>query len=105
MMVTKIVEERSLAEVWLGSFPAQQHTTVAAWFRHAIRRGAQSPDAVLIKVTALVGQKLDWAVEPASRQLCTTALQALRCNRPGALAYAASLLLDAARERPTSVEQ
>ena len=83
---------QSPAEAWLARFPVPQHATVEAWFRHVIRQGAQSPDQVLVKLTVLLGQKLAWSAEPASRQLCTNALEALRCNRPGALAFAASLL-------------
>lgn len=92
IMSTPQLDERAPAEVWLSGFPAHQHGTVEAWFRHVISRGAQGPDAVLIAATVLIGHKADWSVEPASRQLCHAALQALRCNRRGALAYASHLL-------------
>jgi hypothetical protein len=93
-MSTPTTEERLPAEAWLATFPATHHGTLEGWFRHAIRQGAQNPDQVIITVTVLIGHKLDWSVEPSSRQLCTTTLEALRCNRAGALAYATSLLME-----------
>jgi hypothetical protein len=80
------------AAKWLATFPEATHATVRSWFAYAITNGARTPDAILMVVVRLVGHKLDWAVIPETRQLCHNALQALVCDRGGALAYAAQVL-------------
>lgn len=82
------------ADRWLQTFPEATHPTIAAWFRHVVSRGVTAPEVVLSQVTVLVGQALDWAATPARRQLCENVLQALRCDRAGALAYASAVLAE-----------
>jgi hypothetical protein len=80
------------AERWIQRFPAEHRPTVEAYFRHVLSRGVTDPAAVVAQVLILAGDKLSWAVDPASKVLFENVLEALTCNRPGALAYAASLL-------------
>jgi hypothetical protein len=80
------------AERWLGRFPLEHRPTVEAYFRHVLSRGVNDPAAVVAQVLILAGDKLAWAVEPASKVLFENVLEALTCNRPGALAYAAQVL-------------
>jgi hypothetical protein len=80
------------AQRWLHTFPPQTHTTIEAWFRHVVSRGVTTPETILVQVTTLIGQALDWAATPERRQLCENVLQALRCDRAGALAHAQRLI-------------
>ena len=80
------------AAQWLSAFPEGTHATVRSWFAYAVTSGAKHPEAVLMVVTRLIGHKLDWSTTEATRQLCHNTLQACRCNRPGALSYAAEVL-------------
>ena len=61
---------------------------MTSWFTYAVTSGARSPKAVLAVLTRVVGKKLDWPVEPLSRQLCQNTLTVLRCDQQGALSYA-----------------
>jgi hypothetical protein len=80
------------AAQWLATFPETTHASVRSWFAYAISSGAQSPEAIIMVVERLVGKKLDWATTTETRVLCHTTLQACRCNRAAALAYAAKVL-------------
>jgi hypothetical protein len=82
---------------WINTFPVRHHATIAAWFQYAASQGVRSPEAMLVVVTRLVGYKLDWATTDDSRQLCHNALQALRCGREGALAFAGHILTEEAQ--------
>ncbi len=84
--------ELSAAAHWLSTFPEPTHATVRSWFAYTVTTGATHPEAVLMVVCRVVGHRLDWATTPATRQLCHNTLQALRCDRAGAVAYAAALL-------------
>ena len=80
------------ADGWLRQFPEATQLTVASWFRHVRSRGVTNPTTMVAKVEVLCTQKLSWAVATESRQLCEQTLAALRCDVPGARAYAASVL-------------
>ena len=80
------------AAQWISTFPETTHATVRSWFASAVSSGATHPDAVLMVVERLVGKKLDWSTTEATRQLCHNTLQACRCNRTAALAFASQIL-------------
>lgn len=85
-------ESLSAADAWLSHYPVRHHAMIHGWFAHAVRQGAGTPSEVLHKVTVLLGQKLAWSVTPSSRNLCANVLEGLRCNRPGALAFASGIM-------------
>ena len=85
--------ERSPAEHWLHHFPNEHQDKVTSWFRHArTQPGLQTPDALVGRVTVLVGHALEWATTDATKQLGANLLTALRCARGGALAFAEQVL-------------
>jgi hypothetical protein len=94
---TSNTPEPSPAERWLNGFPPETQATVASWFKYIVSAGAKEPGIIVSKVTVLIGQNLDWAVDPSSRQLCQNTLTALRCDRAGALQFAASMLATAGK--------
>jgi hypothetical protein len=77
---------------WLHKFPPEAQDTIRHWFLHVRSRGVTNPAALLSQTEVLVGDKLAWCTTPETRQICHNTLEAMRCNRAAALAYAAALL-------------
>ena len=82
----------SAAERWLARFPVPAQRVVASWFAHVKSKGATTPDDMVAQVVVFLGYKQQWAVTTSTRQLCDNTLQALVCDRQGALALAQSVL-------------
>jgi hypothetical protein len=91
-MNTPDTPDTPAAERWMARFPEATRPTIASWFAYAVTTGAKTPDVCLAVVTRVVGARRDWATTAATKQLCDNTLTALRCDREGALAYAASVL-------------
>ena len=77
---------------WLSQFPAPAQPLVLAWFGYAASQRPQTPDGLLTIVERLVSRKLEWSIEPSTRQVCSRVLLALCHQRSAALAYATTLL-------------
>ena len=77
---------------WLELLPAPRRSGTANWFHDAVRSGATTPMAVYQHVLANVSRRL-WQERDAERAAhLRHALEVLRTEQAGALAYAATVL-------------
>lgn len=78
---------------WLAQFPGAGRHYITAWFGYAKSQGAKTPEGVLEIVARVCSRKLEWSMSASTEQLCEGVLLALVHQRPGALSYAATLLM------------
>jgi hypothetical protein len=79
-----------MADDWLAQFGPKQ-AIVRAWCS-ALRVPGQSAEDLLHRLAETVARRLDWAPAKDTQQLCEAVLLALVHQRPGARAFAQSLL-------------
>lgn len=77
---------------WFEQWPDERRSGLANLFHEATRAGQKTPDLVVQHVQQAVHRGLQWSTDPERRAHCHHVLTALTDDRPGVLAYAASLL-------------
>jgi hypothetical protein len=79
-------------DAWLSQFQAEVQPLIVAWFAYGASQRPQTPDGLLKVVERVCRRKMEWSIEPRTRELCSALLLALCHQRAGAWAYAATLL-------------
>jgi hypothetical protein len=82
---------------WLAGFPRPMQSTVENYYKYAVNNGCTTPAEVVTRVQSVVQNKLEWALETATRERCHALLVRLRCDYHGALQFAASMLATAGK--------
>lgn len=77
---------------WLEQWPAARRAGLATLFCEAVRAGNKTPARVVAHVEQAVCRRLQWSTGQDRRVHFHHVFAALTADRPGALAYAASVM-------------
>lgn len=78
--------------VWLECFPATRRSGVANLFHQSVRGGAHTPALVVHQVQHALQRRRQWTADPVRNAHLVAILTAIDTDRPGAVAYAATVI-------------